>query len=127
MPTFAKMKSLAFWLARMTPRPEPSGKLLGGLHAVKGAAWMEWEGSGRGVDSLHALGGVALAQQLPHVSQLAVLPTVGLLGHTCPGECSVLRAHPVREVVTEDNAINVEMDPEDEWTVRQQIEEAGMR
>jgi len=30
-------------------------------------------------------------------------------------------------MATEDNAINVEMDPEDEWTVRQQIEEAGMR
>ena len=41
--------------------------------------------------------------------------------------CSVLRAYPVREMATEDDSINVEMDPEDEWRVRQQIDEAGMR
>lgn len=40
---------------------------------------------------------------------------------------SVLRAHPVRELATEDNSVNVEMDPEDEWHARQQIEEDGMR
>lgn len=40
---------------------------------------------------------------------------------------SVLRAHPVQELATEDNSINVEMDPEDEWRVRQQIEDDGMR
>ncbi|KAL4433628.1 hypothetical protein ABPG75_000069 [Micractinium tetrahymenae] len=40
---------------------------------------------------------------------------------------SVLEAHPVREVGTEDNSVNVEMDPEDEWAVRQRIDAAGLR
>lgn len=40
---------------------------------------------------------------------------------------SVLRAHPVLELATEDGSVSVEMDPEDEWRVRQIIEEDGMR
>jgi hypothetical protein len=33
----------------------------------------------------------------------------------------------VRELATEDDSINVEQDPEDQWRVRQAIEGAGMR
>lgn len=40
---------------------------------------------------------------------------------------SVLHAHPVRELATEDDSINVEMDPEDEWRMRQQVADSGMR
>lgn len=41
--------------------------------------------------------------------------------------CSVLRAHPVRELAAEDGRTDVEMDSEDEWHVRQQIQAAGLR
>lgn len=47
-----------------------------------------------------------------------------------PAAClpgSVLHAHPVRELATEDDSINVEMDPEDEFCVRQRIDAAGLR
>jgi hypothetical protein len=40
---------------------------------------------------------------------------------------SVLRACPVRELATEDGAVNVEMDPEDEWRVRQELAGRGLR
>ncbi|KAL4450629.1 hypothetical protein ABPG77_000985 [Micractinium sp. CCAP 211/92] len=40
---------------------------------------------------------------------------------------SVLEAHPVQESSTEDDSVNVEMDPADEWAVRQQIHAAGLR
>lgn len=52
-------------------------------------------------------------------------PTQPSLTH--PPARSVLRAHPVLELATEDGSVSVEMDPEDEWRVRQQIEEDGMR
>lgn len=40
---------------------------------------------------------------------------------------SVLRAHPVLELATENGSVSVEMNPEDEWRVRQIIEEDCMR
>jgi hypothetical protein len=41
--------------------------------------------------------------------------------------CSVLRAYPVRALPTEDDGINVETDPEDEWRARQRAATDGLR
>ncbi|KAK9809210.1 hypothetical protein WJX72_011487 [[Myrmecia] bisecta] len=51
---------------------------------------------------------------------------IGILGGTWHEEERVIRVHrafPVRELQTEDDSINVEMDPEDEFAVREEIQQ----
>ncbi len=59
------------------------------------------------------------------------LQVIGLLGGYYDEHrrvIDVMRAFPVRELATDDDSINVEMDPENEFTVREEIENKfGMR
>lgn len=62
-----------------------------------------------------------------HLSHSEVIGVLAGVFDPDTSSISVLRAYPVQEVSTEDNSINVEMDPEDEWRVRQQIDAEGLR
>ena len=63
---------------------------------------------------------------LPTGQLIAGLPIPSCLiskGHWC----RVLKAYPVKELQTEDDRINVEMDPEDDFKIRQLIDSDNLR
>eukprot|EP00887_Chlorella_sp_A99_P005114 scaffold25.g5114.t1 len=62
-----------------------------------------------------------------HLSRHEVIGILAGTYDAASRSISVLRALPVRELATEDDSVNVEMDPEDEFRARDSVSSSGLR